>query len=43
MFIINPPWPLQGVLCDVMPYLAKVLGKERKGEFTLEFEENAAA
>jgi 23S rRNA (adenine2030-N6)-methyltransferase len=43
MFIINPPWLLQGVLSDVMPYLARVLGNERKGEFKLEFEENAAA
>jgi 23S rRNA (adenine2030-N6)-methyltransferase len=43
MFIINPPWLLHGVLQEVMPYLAKVLGKDGEGEYVLEFEENAAA
>jgi 23S rRNA (adenine2030-N6)-methyltransferase len=43
MFIINPPWLLHGVLQDVMPYLAKVLGQDGEGEYVLEFEENAAA
>jgi 23S rRNA (adenine2030-N6)-methyltransferase len=42
MFILNPPHTLYGVLQEVMPYLAKVLGQEGEGEFVLEFEENAA-
>lgn len=43
MFILNPPWLLHGILQEVMPYLAKVLGQEGEGSFVLEFEENAAA
>jgi len=43
MFILNPPWLLQGVLQEVMPYLAKELGQNEEGGFVLEFEENAAA
>lgn len=43
MFILNPPWTLYGVLQEVMPYLAKVLGQDVSGKFMLEFEENAAA
>ena len=46
MFIINPPWLLHGVLQEVMPYLAEVLGarapgRNAEGGFVLEFEENA--
>jgi len=41
MFIINPPWQLHGLLEEVMPYLAKVLGKDGEGSYKLEFEENA--
>ena len=43
MFILNPPWLLHGVLQEVMPYLANVLGQNGKGSFVLEFGENAAA
>jgi len=43
MFIVNPPWLLHGVLQEVMPYLAKVLGQNGEGSFVLEFEENTAA
>ncbi len=43
VFILNPPWLLHGVLQEVMPYLAKVLGQNGEGSFMLEFEENAAA
>lgn len=41
MFILNPPWLLRGVLQEVMPYLAQVLGQNGAGGFVLEFEENA--
>ena len=40
MFILNPPWLLPGVLQEVMPYLASVLGRNGEGSFTLEFQEN---
>lgn len=43
MFILNPPWLLHGMLQEVMPYLAWVLGQEGKGSFVLEFGENTAA
>ena len=43
MFIMNPPWILHGVLQEVMPYLAQVLGQESEGSFVLEFEENGTA
>ena len=42
MLILNPPWLLHGVLQEVMPYLAKVLGQNGEGNFVLEFEEQAA-
>ncbi len=40
MFILNPPWLLQGMLQEVMPYLAKVLGQDGRGNFVLEHQEN---
>ena len=43
MFILNPPWILHGVLQEVMPYLAQMLGQGSEGGFVLEFEENDAA
>jgi 23S rRNA (adenine2030-N6)-methyltransferase len=43
MFILNPPWLLHGILQEVMPYLAKVLGQNGEGGFVLEFEEKAAS
>ena len=39
MFIINPPWVLQGVLQETMPYLVKHLGQEDQAMFTLEYQE----
>ncbi len=36
MFILNPPWTLHGVLQEVMPYLADVLGQAGEGRFVLE-------
>ena len=39
MFILNPPWLLRGVLQEVMPYLANVLG-QNGGGYVLESEEN---
>jgi 23S rRNA (adenine2030-N6)-methyltransferase len=43
MFILNPPWLLHGVLQEIMPYLAKVLGQDGEGSFLLEFEQKAAS
>jgi 23S rRNA (adenine2030-N6)-methyltransferase len=40
MFILNPPWLLQSVLREVMPYLVKVLRQDTGAGFTLEFQEN---
>jgi 23S rRNA (adenine2030-N6)-methyltransferase len=36
MFVINPPWTLEPMLRDLMPYLVKVLGKDAGATFTLE-------
>jgi 23S rRNA (adenine2030-N6)-methyltransferase len=36
MFVINPPWTLEPMLRDLMPYLVKVLGKDSGATFTLE-------
>ena len=36
MFIINPPYTLEPILKEVMPYLVKVLGKDSGAKFTLE-------
>ena len=36
MFILNPPWTLHKTLCDVMPYLLKVLGQDQGATFLLE-------
>ncbi|MGC2167404.1 MAG: 23S rRNA (adenine(2030)-N(6))-methyltransferase RlmJ [Gallionella sp.] len=40
MFIINPPWTLQGELKSVMPYLVRMLGTDASAEFTLDYHEN---
>jgi len=40
MFILNPPWLLRGMLQEVMPYLARVLGQDGQGSFVLEHQEN---
>jgi len=36
MFIFNPPWVLEAMLKEVMPYLVKVLGSDSEAKFTLE-------
>jgi 23S rRNA (adenine2030-N6)-methyltransferase len=36
MFVINPPWTLEPMLKELMPYLAKVLGTDSGAGFTLE-------
>lgn len=36
MFIINPPWTLEPLLRELMPYLVKVLGQDAGAGFTLE-------
>lgn len=36
MFIINPPWTLEPMLRDLMPYLVSVLGSDGAAGFTLE-------
>ncbi len=36
MFIFNPPWVLETMLKEVMPYLVKVLGSDSEAKFTIE-------
>jgi 23S rRNA (adenine2030-N6)-methyltransferase len=36
MFILNPPYTLEPMLKEAMPYLVKVLGKDSGARFTLE-------
>ncbi|WP_395399911.1 23S rRNA (adenine(2030)-N(6))-methyltransferase RlmJ [Pseudoduganella sp. UC29_106] len=36
MFLLNPPYTLEPVLKEVMPYLVKVLGRDSGAKFTLE-------
>ena len=36
MFIFNPPWVLEAMLREVMPYLVKVLGSDSAAKFTIE-------
>jgi 23S rRNA (adenine2030-N6)-methyltransferase len=36
MFVINPPWTLEPMLREIMPYLVKVLGVDAGAGFTLE-------
>ena len=42
MFIINPPWVLEAMLKEVMPYLVKVLGNDSEAKFTIESGQGAA-
>ena len=35
LYILNPPWPLQSTLQEVMPYLVGVLGQDAGAGFTL--------
>ncbi|HRF74898.1 MAG TPA: 23S rRNA (adenine(2030)-N(6))-methyltransferase RlmJ, partial [Accumulibacter sp.] len=36
LFVINPPWTLQGTLQELMPWLVEVLGIDEGAGFTLE-------
>jgi len=36
MFILNPPYTLEPILREVMPYLARVLGKDAGARFVIE-------
>jgi len=36
MFILNPPYTLEAMLRDTMPYLVQVLGKDSGARFTIE-------
>lgn len=36
MFVINPPWTLEPMLREIMPYLVKALGSDAGAGFTLE-------
>jgi len=36
MFVLNPPWTLEPMLRDLMPYLVSVLGIDSEAGFTLE-------
>jgi 23S rRNA (adenine2030-N6)-methyltransferase len=43
MFVINPPFTLEPILRDLMPYLVKTLGRDEGAGFTLESGQTAAA
>jgi 23S rRNA (adenine2030-N6)-methyltransferase len=43
LLVVNPPWTLQRELGVVMPALAKVLGRDRPGDFRLEQTGSTAA
>jgi 23S rRNA (adenine2030-N6)-methyltransferase len=36
MFVINPPWTLEPLLRELMPYLVKILGRDAEATFTLQ-------
>ena len=36
MFVLNPPWTLEPMLRELMPYLVKVLGRDAGAGFMLE-------
>lgn len=42
MFVINPPWTLEPMLKELMPYLVSVLGTDAGAGFTLESGETLA-
>ncbi len=42
LFVLNPPWRLQAVLQEVMPYLVTHLGQDDKAGFVLEYHEQSA-
>ena len=43
MFVVNPPWTLEPMLRDLMPYLLSVLGTDSGAGFTLESGQTVAA
>lgn len=43
MFLLNPPYTLEPMLRQVMPYLVQVLGRDAGAQFTLESGEAATA
>lgn len=43
MFVLNPPWTLEPMLRDLMPYLVSVLGQDKGAGFTLESGNGAVA
>ncbi|MEN3365436.1 MAG: rRNA (adenine2030-N6)-methyltransferase [Burkholderiales bacterium] len=42
MFVVNPPWTLEPMLREIMPYLVNVLGTDAGAGFTLESGEASA-
>ncbi len=42
MFVLNPPWTLQNILKETMPYLVKALAQDKGAKFTLESGEGTA-
>ncbi|OWW21279.1 23S rRNA (adenine(2030)-N(6))-methyltransferase RlmJ [Noviherbaspirillum denitrificans] len=36
MFVVNPPWTLEPMLRDMMPFLVSALGRDGQAKFTLE-------
>lgn len=42
MFVLNPPWTLEPMLREIMPYLASVLGQDTGARFSLETGEGGA-
>jgi len=36
MFILNPPWTLEPMLGELMPYLVRVLGRDEGADFSIE-------
>ena len=42
MFIFNPPWVLEAMLKEVMPFLVKALGSDSAAKFTIETGQGAS-
>ena len=43
LILVNPPWTLEGELATLLPVLARVMGREGKGSFTLDWLSGEAA
>jgi len=37
MFVFNPPWNLEGVLQEILPALARLLGQDSRAAYKLKF------